>query len=151
MKTLNADNATEEYCGWLNDPEVNRYLETRQATKESIKKYIEEKNKSSDSLFLGIFFKENEKHIGNIKLEPIDFKDYKATMGILIGDKNYWGKGVGTEAVKLIVKYGFENLGLLEINLGVISENKAAIRVYEKAGFRVEKINEKSVLMSIKK
>lgn len=93
----------------------------------------------------GIFFKENKKHIGNIKLEPIDFENNKATLGILIGDKEYWGKGIGTEAVKLLVNWSFDNLGLEEVNLGVISENKAAINVYTKAGFRIDRIEKRSI------
>jgi len=145
LKTLLAKNATEEYCNWLNDPEVNQYLETRKATISELGKYIKEKNENPNCLFLGIFFKENRKHIGNIKLEPIDFKNQKATISILIGEKDYWGRGIGTEAITLFVDYGFKNLNLKEINLGVISENKAAIKVYEKAGFKIIHIEKNAV------
>ena len=55
-----------------------------------MKQYIKEKRNKFDCLFLGIFLKDANKHIGNIKLEPIDFENKKATLGILIGDKNYW-------------------------------------------------------------
>ena len=145
LKTLAEKNATREYCKWLNDPEVNKYLETRQATINELKEYIKEKNKNTGCLFLGIFSRENRKHIGNIKLEPIDLRVHKATMGILIGDKNYWGMGIGTEATKLILRYGFYKLGLKKINLSVISENKAAIKVYEKAGFKINRIEKESI------
>ncbi|MFC1630134.1 GNAT family N-acetyltransferase [Patescibacteria group bacterium] len=159
LKPLGEKNATKEYCGWLNDPGANQYLETKEATIAGLKKYIEEKNKNPNCLFLGIFFKENQKphtssttsrtawdrHIGNIKLEPIDFKNRKATAGILIGNKDYWGRGIGTEAMKLLVDYGFKYLNLKEINLGVLSQNKAAIRVYEGVGFKVKRIDKKSV------
>ena len=77
LKKLSQKNATEEYCSWLNDPEVNQYLETRRATVAELKKYIKEKNKNSNCLFLGIFYKANNRHIGNIKLEPTDFKQKK--------------------------------------------------------------------------
>ncbi len=145
LKTLGKHDATKEYCSWLNDPVVNKYLETRDATIAGIEKYIKDKNKNPNCLFLGIFFKENQKHIGTIKLEPVDLKNCKATLGLLIGDKDYWGKGIGKEATALLVDYGFNKLKLKEVNLGVISDNKAAVRVYEKAGFKVEKINKKSV------
>lgn len=150
LKTLLAKNATKEYCNWLNDPEVNQYLETKKATIAELKKYIEKKNRNPNCLFLGIFFKENQKHIGNIKLEPINFKERKATIGILIGDKNYWGKGIGTEAIKLFVNYAFQKLNLKEIKLGVILENKPAVALYKKVGFKVNRIEKKSLLMSIK-
>jgi len=150
LKTLDQNNATEEYCSWLNDSEVNQYLETKKATIDQLKSYIEKNNENQSCLFFGIFFKENQKHIGNIKLEPIDFEKHKATIGILIGDKDYWGRGIGTEAITLLVDYGFNNLKLEEIDLGVISENKAAIRVYEKVGFKIKEKFPDKILMSIK-
>lgn len=145
LKKLDEKNATQKYCGWLNDPEINKYLETREATVEDLRRYIKDKNENPNCLFLGIFFKENKKHIGNIKLEPIDFDNKKATLGILIGEKEYWGKGIGTEAVKLLVDWTFDNLRLEEVNLGVISENKAAIKVYTKAGFHIDRIEKRSI------
>ncbi|MGB2728969.1 MAG: GNAT family N-acetyltransferase [Halobacteriota archaeon] len=151
LKVLDEENATQEYCDWLNDPEVNEYLETKEATVEELKRYIKEKKESPNCLFLGIILKENNKHIGNIKLEPIDFNDKKATLGILMGDKEYWGIGIGTEATKLLVGYAFNSLDLKEVNLGVLSENKAAIKVYKKAGFQIDRIEKKSTFMSIKK
>ncbi|MFH1841389.1 MAG: GNAT family protein [Candidatus Nealsonbacteria bacterium] len=145
LKTLNERNATKEYCSWLNDPAVNKYLETRKATISQLKEYIKKKNKSPNSLFLGIFFKKNQKHIGNIKLEPIDFKKKKATVGILIGNKDYWGQGFGKEAISALVDYAFNNLALQEINLGVISENKVAVNLYKNVGFKIDRIEKKSI------
>jgi len=77
LRKLDEKDATQEYCDWLNDPEVNKYLETREATIKGLRQYIKDKNKDPNCLFLGIFLKENEKHIGNIKLEPVDFKNKK--------------------------------------------------------------------------
>ena len=151
LRKLNEDDATQRYCDWLNDPEVNKYIETKRTSISELKQYIEKKNENPNCLFLGIFLKNNNRHIGNIKLEPIDFKKRNATLGILIGDKDYWGMGIGTEATKLLVDYAFKNLNLKEINLGVISENKAAIRAYKKVGFQVDKIKDDGIIMSIKK
>lgn len=161
LKTLGEKNATKEYCGWLNDPEVNKYLETRKATAAQIKKYIREKNKNPNCLFLGVFFKKNGRHIGNIKLEPIDFENRRATIGILIGNKNYQNKKIGAEAMKLLIDYAFSRLNLQEVNLGVISENKRAISCFQKIGFKTTGIEKKAIrhgdklfnriVMSIKK
>ena len=161
LKSLGEENATDDYCGWLNDREVNVYLETRKTTVEELKEYIREKNESENALFLGMFLKENSRHIGNIKLEPIDFEKKTAVLGILLGDKSCWGQGIGTEAVKLLLRHAFEELGLQEVSLGVLSENKPAIRVYEKSGMRIDKVKKKSkrhgsryfdqVLMSVRK
>lgn len=145
LQGLDEKDASEDYCRWLNDPEVNKYLETRQATIKDLKKYIIEKNQNKNCLFLGIFDKENNKHIGNLKLEPISFSKKKAIFSILIGDKEYWSKGYGTEATKLIIDYAFNSLNLDTIILGVIPENKVAIKVYEKVGFKIIGIREKSI------
>ena len=151
LKVLDEKDATEEYCDWLNDPGVNKYLETKEATIGELRRYIKDKNNDPNVLFLGIFLKKDGGHIGNIKLEPIDFNDKKATLGILIGNKEYWRKGLGTEATKLLVEYAFNTLDLIDVSLGVISENKAAIRVYEKAGFNYGNKTPDSVVMGIKR
>ncbi len=145
LRELKEEDASQEYCNWLNDPEVNKFLETKKTTIEELKQYIKEKRENPDCLFLGIFLKDTNKHIGNIKLEPVDFENKKATLGILIGDKNYWGRGICTEAVKLLVDYVFENLNLEKVDLGVISENKAAINCYLKAGFKIKKIEQRAI------
>jgi len=145
LRCLEESNATKEYSDWLNDSEVNRYLTTKSATTSGLKKYIKEKNKDPNCLFFGIFFKKNKKHIGNIKLEPINFKDYEATIGIMIGDKDYWGRGIGTEAIRLLTNYAFQKIGLEEINLGVVSKNKVAIKAYKNVGFKIDKIEKKAV------
>ncbi len=145
LRVLEETDASEKYVSWLKDPIVNQYLETRDTTLAELKNYIKEKNESPGCLFFGIFDKENNNHIGNVKLEPIDFAKSCATMGIIIGERNYWGKGVATEVVKAIVSFAFEYLGIKEVNLGVISENKAAIKVYEKSGFEIYKTDKQAL------
>jgi spore coat polysaccharide biosynthesis protein SpsF (cytidylyltransferase family)/RimJ/RimL family protein N-acetyltransferase len=145
LRVLKEDDASQEYCNWLNDPIVNKFLETKKATIEEVKQYIKEKKENPNCLFFGIFLKDTEKHIGTIKLEPIDFKNKKAPLGILIGNKNYWGLGICTNAVKLLIDYAFNNLGLDKIELSAISENKAAIKCYLKAGFRIKEIEQRTI------
>ena len=136
LRSLKKEDASQEYCQWLNDPKVNIYLETRECTIDDLKKYIKKQVDDPNSIFVGIFDKISDKHIGNIKLEPIDWKKKEATLGILIGDMNYWNKGIATEAIRGIVNYSFNNLKLKRIELGVINENLGAIRCYEKVGFK---------------
>ena len=128
--------ATERYAGWLNDPEVNTYLTTKSATVPELRQFIITKNAQPDTLLFGIFLRENSVHIGTTKLEPIDRVNKKATIGILIGDKRYWGKGIASEAMSLLIDFCFSELRLDEVNLGVLAQNEAALRVYTKLGFR---------------
>ena len=145
LRTLQPGDASEDYAAWLNDPEVNAYLETRSITLPELRDYITEKFESETAIFFGIFWKETGKHIGNVKLEPIDSKKGTATMGLLIGDKDYWGKGVGTDAVNLVTDFAFEDLGLREVHLGVIAVHASAIRVYEKCGYRIDSIEKDGI------
>jgi len=136
LRKLTFADATPAYAAWLNDRQANVFLETRQATLPALRDYIRRQNDNPASALLGVFDRANDAHIGNVKLEPIDWQKKNAIFGILIGDKNYWGKGLGTEATKLAVDYAFKALGLSEVELGVISENQRARKTFEKAGFK---------------
>jgi len=80
-----------------------------------------------------IFAIETEKgvHIGNIGLHEIVYKDGKATLGIMIGEKGYWGQGYGSDALKALLRFAFEELNLHRLYLSVFDFNKRAIRCYE--------------------
>ncbi|MFQ6000848.1 MAG: GNAT family N-acetyltransferase [Anaerolineae bacterium] len=94
-----------------------------------------------------IFAIETEKgvHIGNIGLHEIDHKDGKATLGIVIGEKGYWDQGYGTDAIKALLRFAFEELNLHRLYLSVFDFNKRAIRCYEKCGFRQEGVLRESL------
>ena len=161
LRTLDEKNATQEYCGWLNNPEVNKYLETREASIANLKQYIKGKNEVPNCLFWGIFLKNTDKHIGNIKLEPINWGKKEAIMGILIGDKNYWGKGICTEVKKLLISNSFNKLNIEKISVGVLNDNIASIICNLKAGLKIDNFSPKAdkrenalydtITMSIKK
>ncbi len=132
---MHESDASEAYASWLNDPEVNRYLATKHATSAELRKYIEEKNRKPDTELFGIFLREGDRHVGTLKLEPIDRAAKKATLGILIGDKREWGKGYAGEAIRLAIAHCFGELGMEEVWLGVIAQNTSALRAYQKLGF----------------
>jgi ribosomal-protein-alanine N-acetyltransferase len=139
LRELNENDVSERYCEWLNDPEVTKYMVTRKTTMDELKQYIKKNRENKHCLFFGIFLKDTNQHIGNIKLEPINIKEKQAILGIMIGEKNCWKRGLGTEAVKLLINFAFTTLLLDKIELGVISEYKPAIRSFEKAGFIIDK------------
>lgn len=76
--------------------------------------------------------------IGSIAFDSIDWRVRSAEFGILIGDKSYWNRGYGTEAVRMLVQHGFTTLNLNRIFLHVFETNPRAVRAYEKAGFKLE-------------
>jgi len=149
LRTLLKEDASKKYCSWLNDNDVNKYLVTKKTTIKDLQDYIEKRFEDTSCLFLGIFLKDDNIHIGNIKLEPIDFNEKSTTMGILIGEKELWGKGFATEALIGLENYAFEKLALKIIQLGVYKKNVGAFKVYKKAGFSVYKENNEIYKMHI--
>ena len=145
LRTLVPNDVNDDYVSWLNDPEINRYLLTKSATRESLRQYIADKRAAADALFLGIFLKPALRMIGTIKLEPIHVAEKNATIAIMIGDRASQGRGYGPEAMQALIAYTFDTLKLEEINLGVIAEHTGAIRAYEKVGFRETKRTQGSV------
>ncbi len=73
--------------------------------------------------------------IGNVGLMAFDNVAHSAELGIVIGEKDYWDQGYGSETIKVLLKHGFETLNLHRIFLRVSSFNERAIHAYEKIGF----------------
>jgi [ribosomal protein S5]-alanine N-acetyltransferase len=123
------------YPRWMNDKEVVRYLESRFArqTKPNIREFVRKTLANENAVFLAIMAK-NHIHIGNIKLS-IDRIHKTAEIGIVIGERAYWGKGYATEAIKTVSRYAFGELGLHKLTAGVYSDNIGSLRAFLKAGF----------------
>lgn len=140
MRPLTAADATQGYADWLNDPEVNRYLETRHAPQsiESCELFIQQTNQDASSHLFGIFLKETGAHIGNAKLGFINNHYRSAQLSLFIGDKSCWGRGVGEEVVRALTTYGFRSLELERIEAGCYEDNLASLRVFLKVGYTVE-------------
>jgi len=128
------------YLSWLNDYEVTRFLETGMfpETQKSLRRYFEKVALSPDNILLAIIDRKTAKHIGNIKLGPIHLIHRRADLGILLGDKRFWGKGYGAEAIRLLLDYGFTRLNLHKITLGVYADHANAVALYKKMGFKIE-------------
>ena len=140
LRGLNKKDFHGPYFDWLNDPKVTRYLQSglfpnsKEKMRDNYKQYVS----GNGQLFLAIIDKKNKKHIGNIKLGPINWVHRFSEFGILIGEKKYWGKGFGYEATRLLLDHAFDKLNIHRIRLGVVDENKSAIRSYLKLGFKIE-------------
>jgi RimJ/RimL family protein N-acetyltransferase len=126
-----------EYFYWMNDKQSNRFIEgtTKSLSLDDVISYVEEKNNSTNALLMGIFDKKSGKHIGNVKLEPIDIKSSSAWFGILIGNLEFRGRGFAKEIIDTFLETTFLNLGIKTFYLGVNQENIPAINVYQRCGF----------------
>lgn len=138
LKPLNTNHLTQRYVDWLNDNEVNQYMASGgDYTLEKLKNYLLDVEKK-DIYFWAIHIKEIGLHIGNIKIDPIYTENRRAEYGIMMGEKSQWNKGYAKEASLAVINYCFKKLNLLKITLGVIAENKNAVKLYHKLGFEIE-------------
>lgn len=137
LRMLTPSDATPEYLGWMQDPMVYRYLESRFAnhTLESLRAYIETSNESSSDLLFGICLRDSGRHIGNIRLGPIDRHHRHSAIGLLIGARDCWGKGYATEAIAGVTAYAFEELGLEKLYAGCYASNEGSYRAFLKVGY----------------
>ena len=151
LKSLTTKDVTEKYLSWFNQSkEIEKYISFAQKCEgiDSLMQYVKDKKDREDVLFLGIFCSLGQ-HIGNIKYEPINLKNRTATMGILIGDKEWRGKGVASEVIKISGKYLKNNYGIKYINLGVDKSNARAISAYEKINFKIIEENNAGFKMQL--
>ena len=124
---------------WLNDPEVWRALAVRGRpnTEARSREYIRALDPTRDQVF-AIVTREDEQYVGNCGLHAIDAVDRHATLGIVIGRKECWGRGFGTEAVRLLCGHAFQTLNLHKVCLASYASNGRGLRMYASVGFRVE-------------
>lgn len=128
----------EKFTEWMNDFQVTDYIgRTSQITTySSEKEYLENAEKNTDKRTFNIVNLEDNKLIGTIGLEHIHWVERSAVLGIFIGDKDFRSKGYGTEAIKLLLEYGFKYLNLHSIRLDLLSVNERAHKCYLKCGFK---------------
>ena len=123
---------------WLNDPEVVRYLAAYFPLSMAQEERWFERLLSDEDRRVFAIEAEDGTHIGNIGIDGLDWKNRSAALGIFIGEQECWGHGYGTDAVRTLLRFAFEELNLHRVWLTVHDDNPRAIRCYEKCGFRQE-------------
>ena len=133
----------EYFLKWMNDTEVTQYLSMYlPMTEMAEEKFIEglgTANAGKDAMFFIEAIKGDvNKPIGCVSLDKIHPKNHHAVFGIAIGEKDYWSKGYGTEAARLIIRYGFDQLNLHRINSFAFAFNERSLRLHLRVGFKEE-------------
>ena len=125
---------------WINDPEVTETLAARYPFSTATEQQWYEKNTAPGferALFI-IVTGDGGIPIGSCDLTLGLAENRDAELGIMIGEKSYWNRGYGTDAVRTLVRFAFEEMNLNRIQLEVFDFNARAIRAYEKVGFQRE-------------
>ncbi len=140
LRKLTVADVSDAYVAWMNDAETNRFLETRWTSHDraAVEAFVADKGASSVEHLFGIFLVEGERHIGNLKVGPLDPRHGFGPLSYFIGARDMAGQGLATEAVRLGVRIAFERLGVSKLTAGAYAGNIASVRVLEKAGFRQE-------------
>jgi RimJ/RimL family protein N-acetyltransferase len=133
------------FAVWLNDPEVRRHLaliypmsllHEEHWLDEQLKQEPARQAFVIEAARLG--GESDWNPVGVIGFHAIDWVSRAAELGLVIGEKSVWNAGLGTDAVRTLVRWGFRELNLNRVFLRVFEDNAAAIRCYEKVGFRQE-------------
>jgi len=129
---------TERYISWLNDPEVVRYSEQRHHdhTRESCESFIKQFTDGPNTLW-AISEKSTGRHIGNINT-AIDGPNKVADLAIMIGEKDVWGKGYGSQAWNAVMHYLFNRCKIRKITAGTMAVNTGMLSIMARCGMETE-------------
>ena len=143
LGAIDADEIGKAFSKWDRDSEFIRYLNSgvvrlfsMKQEKKSIEKELEEQ--TNNQHIFSIRGLEDDRLLGFVDLFVHNWPARDTFVGIGIGERDFWGRGYGTDAMKVILRYAFTELNLNRVTLGVFGYNPRAIRSYEKVGFRHE-------------
>ena len=133
-----SDEEIEKFTEWMNDFQVTDYTgrSGQITTLIGEKDWLENSAKNNENRNFNIIDLNNDKLVGTIGLEHFNWIERSAVLGIFIGDEDYRSNGYGTEAIKLLLEYGFKYLNLQNIKLDLMEFNERALKCYQKCGFK---------------
>lgn len=140
IRILKSKDVTNEYLSALNDWQIVKFTEARHRSWDirSLKKYIKESNVKGKSLLVGIFLKNTNEHIGNIRLFNFHPIHLRAELGIMIHNKNHWGKGYGQEALSTFTKKALKKYKLHKICADYYHVNLGSKKIFSRSGYTIE-------------
>ena len=135
---VNSEDEIEKFTKWMNDFQVTDYTGRTSQIINYLgeKEFLENASKESSKYSFDIVDLTSNQLIGTVSFDKIDWITRKATLGIFIGDPDYRSHGYGTEAIKLLLDYGFNYLNLNSVQLELLGVNERAHKCYYKCGFK---------------
>jgi RimJ/RimL family protein N-acetyltransferase len=123
---------------WINDPEVREFVSsTFPQTEKQEEEWFNKLGSDDKNIVLGIETKEGML-IGIMGIHRIEWVSRVATTGAIIGEKDYWGQGYGTDAKMILLDYAFNSLNLRRICSGVLAYNQRSLRYSLHCGYKIE-------------
>jgi [ribosomal protein S5]-alanine N-acetyltransferase len=133
LRPLREEDVGERYLAWMRDPEVLRYLEARFAeqTLDSLRAFVRANADRDDTLLLAICaLVEDERHIGNIKVGPLHPHHGTADIGLIIGERSWWGCGAGREAIALATQLAAERLRVRKLTASCYASHVGSAKAF---------------------
>ncbi len=133
---------------WYRDREIARLTryQARPMSQPEVERFFQLRMLAPDALAYSIVELPEWRLVGFTTFSSLDGDNGSVMFHITIGERDAWGRGLGTEATELMLGHAFERLGLHRVGLSVFSYNLRAIRAYEKAGFRTEGRQREAIL-----
>lgn len=130
----------ELWASWFNNQDTVQFMEQGffPCTAEEQKKRLETMYDSRENLQLAIVTKDGERLVGTVGLHGIDWIHRTADISVILGDASVRGKGIGREAVKLLIEHGFKKLGLHKLTAGMVASNEKSYQLFRSLGFKDE-------------
>lgn len=153
LREFTKDNLFDaNYFNWLRDLNVvntiNRLEYLMPIQFSEVEAYVKRLWESKNDAFFAIYAKDTNEFIGTQRLAQIDWRTGIADVGILVGNRNYWGKGIAKDAVSTAAEYAFNTLSLRRLTAGTPASNIAMIKCFERLGFKQEGRHRQQLLLS---
>ena len=147
LRMLKDEDIYGNYSRWLNDAEITLYNSHGRfpISIERLRDFVKGAYASNTDLVLAVCDKNSGTHIGNISLQSINWVDRSAEIAFLLGEKEFWGKGVMLEAGKIMIQHGFKVLNLHRIHCGTSSENIGMQKLAQKLGMILEGVRKEAL------
>lgn len=142
LKEFTVDDVNKDYIEWLNNPEINKYLEAKYTVWSHLNatNYVQSFRDNREKYLFGIYTLEGDKYIGNGSISSVNYNTEVFEFALFVGDKTYWGKKVASEVTLLLLRFGFDNLKLRKVFGGAYSNQIASRFTLKKIGFIQEAI-----------
>ena len=146
---MTPEQVSDDYVAWLADEEVSRFLESRFAAqpRAAVEAYVAQLLESESDVFFGIRDRFTGRHVGNLRLGPISQDHRRAEIGIVIGDRGAWGRGMASNALTVLAGIAREELGLWKLAASCYAANEGSRRAFANAGFAIEAVRPSDLLL----
>ena len=148
---LEEKHITNRYLDWFNSDKVIQFSGAgkKHLTKDNVLEYINKGIKTEQYYMYAIIHTENNLHIGNIKIGVIDKVNNISDLATIIGDTEYWGKGLATEAKILGQNFAFEKFNFRKLSGTILADNIGSLKAYQKAGWVQERLLKSQITIGV--